>query len=95
MIGLQIYLNVTNGKEGDLEKAFKTAFAPAIKKQKGFKAVYMLKSTIAIRTYQINLYFETEDLRQKWVASADHQKAWPKIAAPCDNATWILFDCIE
>ena len=95
MVGLQIYLTVTNGKEGDLENAFKTAFAPAIKKQEGFKTVFMLKSTAAIRTYQINLYFESEDLRKKWVASDDHQAAWPKIAAACDNASWLLWDVIE
>ena len=95
MIGLQIYLTVTNGKENGLENAFKIAFAPAIKKQDGFAAVYMIKSTAGVRTYQINLYFNTEEQRLTWVASDDHQDAWPKIVANCDNAEWLLFDCIE
>jgi hypothetical protein len=29
--------------------------------------------------YRFVLTFESEDLRQKWIASKDHAKVWPEI----------------
>jgi heme-degrading monooxygenase HmoA len=95
MITLQIYLTAYEGKEKELENAYLNFFRPAIKKQEGYKNIVMLKDDSQMRTYELNLFFETEALRQKWVASDDHQAAWPKIAACCSNASWYLFTVIE
>lgn len=95
MIALEIYLDAHEGKEKDLEKAYLTYFAPAIKTMEGYKNVVMLKKSIALREYEINLFFETEELRMKWVASDEHQKAFPKIAECCARVSWVGFDVVE
>lgn len=95
MIALKIYLDAYEGKEKDLEKAFLTYFAPAIKTMEGFKNVVMLKKRDALREYEINLFFETEELRMKWVASDEHQMAFPKIAECCTMVSWVSFDAVE
>ena len=95
MIGLKIFLDAYEGKEKDLEQAFLTSFAPAIKTMEGFKNVIMLKKRDALRAYEINLFFENEDYRAKWVASPEHQIAWPKVIGCCLNVSWASFDAVE
>ena len=95
MIAWEIYLDAHEGKEKDLEKVFLTYFAPAIKTMEGFKNVVMLKKRDALREYEINLFFETEELRMKWVASDEHQMAFPKIAECCARISWAGFDVVE
>ena len=92
MIALQIYLEPFAGKEEELEKKFLEIFVPAISVQKGFLRVSMLKSREALREYQIELVFETEELRLQWVASEEHQEAFPQIAALCQRVSWSGFD---
>ena len=88
MIELQINLESLPGKEEKLEKVFHDTFIPAITIQKGFKSVSLLKPDNSIYTYQIQLRFETEEMRLKWVASNEHQKAFPKIAELCSSVSW-------
>jgi hypothetical protein len=33
----------------------------------------------ANHNYRFELEFESEELRQKWIASADHQRVWPLV----------------
>ncbi len=60
--------------------------------QKGFVRVALLKSREALREYQIELVFESEELRLQWVASKEHQEAFPQIAALCQRVSWSGFD---
>ena len=92
MIALQIYMEPHAGKEEELEKAFDNVFVPAISVQKGFIRVILLKSRDALREYQIELVFESEELRLQWVASKEHQKAFPQLAALCQRVSWTGFD---
>jgi heme-degrading monooxygenase HmoA len=92
MIALQIYMEPVAGKEKELEKKFNQVFIPAISVQKGFVRVSMLKSREALRKYQVELVFESEELRLEWVASKEHQEAFPQIAALCQRVSWSGFD---
>ena len=92
MIALQIYLEPFAGKEEKLEKKFKEVFDPAISIQKGFVRVSPFKSRDALREYQIELVFESEELRLQWVASKEHKEAFPQIAALCQRVSWSGFD---
>jgi heme-degrading monooxygenase HmoA len=92
MIALQIYLEPVAGKEQELEQIFEQIFTPAISIQKGFVRVSMLKSREALREYQIELVFESEELRLGWVASKEHQEAFPQITALCQRVSWSGFD---
>ena len=95
MIELKIYVEPFAGKEKELEAAFRDVFVPAISVQEGFVRVALLKARDALREYQVILSFESEELRLKWVASSEHQDAFPKIAALCGRVSWSGFDVIE
>ena len=95
MIELHIFLEPVSGNEEKLEAAFREAFVPAISVQEGFRRVAMLKVKDAMRKYQIDLAFETEELRLKWVASKEHQDAFPKLAVLCQQVTWAGYDIIS
>ena len=65
-------------------KNFESIFRPAAKKQPGYIDVRVLKLRDAIRgnaptKFQFVLDFESEELRQKWIATATHAKVWPTI----------------
>jgi heme-degrading monooxygenase HmoA len=92
MIELQIYLETLPGKEEQLEKVFRDTFVPAISIQKGFRSVSLLKPGNSIHSYQLQLRFENEELRLKWVASDEHQKSFPKIAELCSSVSWQGFE---
>ena len=63
---------------------FEKVFRPVAKKQAGFIDLKMLKLKAAIRgavplKYRFELTFQSEELRQKWIATADHARVWPLI----------------
>jgi len=80
---------------------FKTIFLPAASKQAGYIDVQMLKLHSALQgkgpeasNYRFVLTFASEELRQKWVASAIHQKVWPTVenTLKSKNYTVLLYD---
>ena len=85
-IELHLDLAVTPGREKEMLANFEKIFRPTAKKQPGYIDLKMLKLREAIRgvappggTFRFVLVFESEELRQKWIASAAHAKAWPTI----------------
>ena len=95
MIELHIYLEPLAGQESKLESLFREAFVPAISVQEGFRRVALLKVRDALRQYRIELAFESEALRLKWVASREHEASFPRIAALCQQVTWAGFDVVD
>ncbi len=95
MIELHIYLEPFAGKENELESVFRDAFVPAISVQKGFRRVALLKVRDALRQYRIELAFDSEELRLDWVASREHQAAFPKLVALCQQIAWAGFDVVQ
>ena len=95
MIELHIFLEPFAGQEEQLESVFKGSFVPAISIQEGFRRAALLKMTDALRKYQIEIAFDSEELRLKWVASKEHQDAFPKIVALCQQITWSGFSVVE
>lgn len=84
-IQLHVDLEVDPAKEADLVKTFQTVFRPTISRQPGFVDVKLLKlRSIAVGSpsaprWRLLISFTTEELRQKWVATEDHQRAWPQM----------------
>jgi heme-degrading monooxygenase HmoA len=85
-IELHLDLAVAPGREQEMLSNFDKIFRPTAKKQQGYIDIKMLKLREAIRggappggTFRFVLDFESEELRQKWIASAAHAKAWPTI----------------
>lgn len=84
-IVLEVDLTVDPARSEEMLKNFRTIFKPAAAKQPGYVAVKILKLRQAIQggaptaNYRFVLTYESEELRQNWVASATHQKVWPTI----------------
>ena len=95
MIELHIYLEPHDGKEQALESLYFEEYVPGIKTQEGFLRTTLLKNRDALREYQINITFDSEALRLKWVDSKEHTEVWPKIAAMCQRISWAGFDSIS
>ena len=77
---------VEPAKEKEMLHNFENIFRPAAAAQPGYIDVKMLKlrSTLMGKApagvnYRFALTYQSEEFRQKWVASAVHQKVWPTI----------------
>ena len=100
-IQLHVDLSVAPAKEKEMLHNFETIFRPAAMKFPGYIAVKMLKLRSALMgsapsgvNYRFELTYQSEELRQKWVASPIHQKVWPTIenTLASKNYTVLLFD---
>jgi hypothetical protein len=83
-IRLYVEMDVPPGREREMLQAFHDTFVPEAVKHEGYIRVKMLKrrsilqgAAPAERGYRFELEFESEELRQKWIASAGHQRVWP------------------
>jgi hypothetical protein len=100
-IQLHVDLAVDPAKEKEMLHSFETIFRPAAARQPGYIDVKMLKLRATLMgkppesvNYRFVLSYESEELRQKWVASATHQRVWPAIenTLASKNYSVILFD---
>ena len=100
-IELHVDLAVDPAKEKEMLHNFDTIFRPEAAKHPGYIKVKMLKlrkvlqgSAPAGVNYRFELTYQSEELRQKWVASPEHQKVWPTIenTLSTKNYTVLLFD---
>jgi hypothetical protein len=85
-VQLHLDMMVLPAKEKEMLHHFHTVFKPAASKMKGYINVEILKlrSTIAGAAppscnYRFVLLYESEELRQKWIATDVHQQVWPPI----------------
>jgi heme-degrading monooxygenase HmoA len=95
MIELHIYLEPFEGKEKALESLYLREYVPGIRIQKGFRRTTLLKKRDALREYQIDIAFDTEELRLRWVESKEHQAIWPKMTTLCQRASWAGLDTVS
>jgi hypothetical protein len=85
-IRLYVEMDVPAAREREMLDAFHNTFVPEAVKHEGYIRVKMLKrraviqgSTPPAHNYRFELEFESEALRQKWIASAGHQRVWPLV----------------
>ena len=85
-IRLYVEMEVPSAREREMLDAFHNTFVPEAVKHDGYIRVKMLKKrTVLMGTvppshnYRFELEFESEELRQKWIASAGHQRVWPLV----------------
>jgi hypothetical protein len=100
-IQLHLDMTVDPAKEKEMLHNFETLFRPEAAKHPGYIDVKMLKLRTALQgngpagvNYRFALTYRSEELRQKWVASAGHQRVWPTIenTLSTKNYTVLLFD---
>jgi hypothetical protein len=85
-IRLYVEMDVAPAREREMLETFHNVFVPEAVKHHGFIRVKMLKRRTVIQgtvpanhNYRFELEFESEELRQKWIASAAHQRVWPTV----------------
>ena len=83
MIQIHVDLNVDPAKEQEMVRYFAHVFRPAAQKFDGYIDVRMLKLRKAFMgtappgmNYRFQLSYQSEELRQKWIASDVHQDVW-------------------
>lgn len=103
MVQVHVDLAVDPAKEQDMLRYFRDVFRPAATKFRGYLDVRMLKvRAVPVGTappgvnYRFAITYESEDLRQQWVASDIHHEVWggmEKMLSTPDY-TVILFEVI-
>jgi heme-degrading monooxygenase HmoA len=92
---------VDPSREKEILKAFNETFKPVASKQPGYIDVQMLKLRSVVMgkapgdaNFRFILTFESEELRQKWIASDAHQQVWPAVEKLLKhkNYTVLLYD---
>jgi antibiotic biosynthesis monooxygenase (ABM) superfamily enzyme len=85
-IRLYVEMDVAPAREKEMLEIFHNTFEPEAVKHPGYIRVKMLKRRTILQgtapanhNYRFELEFESEDLRQKWIASAAHQRVWPPV----------------
>ena len=85
-IRLYVEMDVPVAREKEMLDTFHNTFVPEAVKHEGYIRVKMLKRRTILQgtapmnhNYRFELEFENEDLRQKWIASAGHQRVWPLV----------------
>ena len=94
-------LSVDRSREQEMLKNFHTIFRPAAEKFPGYIDVKLLKlrtvytgSAPAGANYRFQLTYESEEMRQKWIKSAIHQRVWPTVENTLSTKDYstLLFD---
>ena len=85
-IRLYVEMDVAPAREREMLDTFHNVFVPEAVKHAGYIRVKMLKRRTVLQgtapphhNYRFELEFENEELRQKWIASAGHQRVWPQV----------------
>ena len=85
-IRLYVEMDVDPADEAQMLDLFHNQFVPEAVKHEGYIRVKLLKRRSVLQgtapdttNYRFELEFETEELRQRWIASPAHQRVWPPI----------------
>jgi heme-degrading monooxygenase HmoA len=102
-IQLHLDLLVDPTKEAQMLQYFESVFHPAAMKFHGFIDLEMLKlrtaavgSAPAGMNYRFSLSYESEELRQKWVASDVHTAVWGELEKTFSSTSYNvpIFDIV-
>jgi hypothetical protein len=101
-IRLYVEMDVAPAREREMLDLFHNQFVPEAVKHEGYIRVKMLKrrsivqgTAPAAHNYRFELEFESEELRQKWIASPAHARVWPpveKTMTTLTNYPVVLYD---
>lgn len=96
-------LAIDPAREAEAIHYFETVYRPTARRFEGYLDLQLLKLTTAVTgtapagvNYRFSISFASEALRQRWVASPEHQEVWGALDTFLTNhdVTFLLFDCI-
>lgn len=102
-IQVHVDMSVDPAKEKEMLRRFEQEFKPAAVKFPGYIDVKIVKLRSAFQgkapaglNYRFVLTYQSEELRQKWIASDIHQKVWGMIESTMRNKDYavLLFDVV-
>ncbi len=101
-VRLYVEMDIAPGREREMLDLFHNQFVPEAVRHEGYIRVKMLKRRTVIQgtvpeahNYRFELEFESEELRQKWIASPGHARVWPpveKTMTTTTNYPVVLYD---
>ena len=101
-IRLYVEMDIAPAREREMLTLFHNQFVPEAVKHEGYIRVKMLKRRTVLQgsappahNYRFELEFESEELRQKWIASPEHARVWPPVEATMTtlkNYPVVLYD---
>ena len=102
-MALQMDFIVTKENAEAFEKMYYSVYVPAMTVQQGYLSSKLLRfypenlakeiqSESTTYNYQIQISFDTEANRRKWVASPQHQIAWPSATSLAKEFKWRGYD---
>jgi hypothetical protein len=99
-IVLYVDMQVDPAKEQELLRNFHTSFKPEAVKHPGYIDVKLLKLHSALMgaapagmNYRFQLTYQSEELRQKWIASPEHGKVWPMLENTLKSKDYTVLLC--
>ena len=101
MIQIHVDLSIDPAREAEMLRVFATHFKPAAAQFEGYQDVKIVKLRKAFvgrapegMNYRFVLRYQSEELRQKWIASDIHQEVWGMIEQTLlnRNCDILLFD---
>jgi hypothetical protein len=102
-VQLHCDLAVDPAKAADAEHYFVTVYRPAAMAFEGYIDLRLLRLRAVLAgqepagaNYRFSITYETEELRQKWIASDVHQRVWPALQSylTSNEFDFLLFDVI-
>lgn len=102
---LQMFFEVEPDKYEAFEKNYIDVYVPALRKQIGYMGSKLLRrfpddfskkigSPNTKFNFEMELMFDSEEHRQMWTKTKEHDYAWPKTAALSKSFQWIGYDVV-
>jgi len=102
-VQLHCDLTVDPSKEAEMVRYFETVYRPTAEKFQGYIDLRILKLHAVLlghapsgMNYRFSITYESEDLRQKWINSDEHQVVWPTLQSflTSSDFDFLLFEMI-
>lgn len=102
---LQIYFEIAPAQADDFRAMYLNQYAPALRKQPGYQRSRLLRifpPPLAAEieaaptefTFQMELEFDSEENRRRWVASPEHGVLWPLASGMARTVAWRGYDLL-
>ena len=102
-IQLHADLALDPAREAEAVRYFETVYRPTASRFEGYLDLRLLKLQSALVgsapagiNYRFSITYESEDLRQKWIHSDEHQVVWPTLQSflTSSDFDFLLFEVI-